>query len=201
MPGYLILGMTYAFAAAVQPGPLLTFLIAEALTHGRRRALPIAFAPLVSDGPVIVLVLAVLSRVPAAMIQWLRVGGGLFVLYLAWGALTTWRKYDFQKPVEAPAAGRSVLKAALLNLLNPNPYIAWSLVLGPLMLNAWRDAPSHAVAFLAAFYSVMVTTMAAIAILFAGARRLGSRVSRGLVGASSLALAGFGVYLLYSGLA
>ena len=42
MPTYLILGMTYAFAAAVQPGPLQTYLISQTLSHGWRRTLPAA---------------------------------------------------------------------------------------------------------------------------------------------------------------
>ena len=57
MIAYLILGMTYAFAAAVEPGPLQTYLISQTLSHGWRRTLPAAFSPLISDGPVIALVL------------------------------------------------------------------------------------------------------------------------------------------------
>jgi threonine/homoserine/homoserine lactone efflux protein len=56
MSTYLILGMAYAFAAAVQPGPLQTYLISQTLSHGWRRTLPAAFSPLIGDGPVIVLV-------------------------------------------------------------------------------------------------------------------------------------------------
>ena len=132
---YLILGMTYAFAAAVQPGPLQTYLISQTLSHGWRRTLPAAFCPLISDGPVIVLVLLVLSRVPVWLAQGLRLAGGVFVLYLAWGALKAWRGYDARDMAPAPS---SLLRAALVNVLNPNPYISWSLVLGPLLLKAWR---------------------------------------------------------------
>ena len=132
---YLILGMTYAFAAAAQPGPLQTYLISQTLSHGWRRTLPAAFSPLISDGPVIALVLLVLSRVPAWMVQGLRLAGGVFVLYLAWGAVKSWRRCDAQ---DMPPAPSSLLRAALVNVLNPNPYISWSLVLGPLLLKAWR---------------------------------------------------------------
>jgi hypothetical protein len=80
---YLILGMTFAFAAAVQPGPLQTYLISQTLSHGWRRTLPAAFSPLISDGPVILVTLLVLSRMPVWMAQSLRLAGGVFVLYLA----------------------------------------------------------------------------------------------------------------------
>ena len=190
---YLILGITYAFAAAVQPGPLQTYLISQTLTHGWRRTLPAALSPLVSDGPVILLVLLVLTRVPAWMAQVLRLAGGVFVLYLAWGAAKAWRAYDAQHMAPAPS---SLLRAALVNVLNPNPYISWSLVLGPLLLKGWRETPSHGVALLAGFYGTMVLALAATIALFAAARNLGPRVTRLLIGLSSVALACFGCYLL-----
>jgi threonine/homoserine/homoserine lactone efflux protein len=193
---YLILGMTYAFAAAVQPGPLQTYLISQTLSHGWRRTLPAAFSPLLSDGPVILLVLLVLSRVPASMAQALRLAGGVFVLYLAWVAAKSWRAYDARHIAPAPS---SLLRAALVNVLNPNPYISWSLVLGPLLLKAWRETPAHGVALLAGFYGTMVLALAATIVLFAAARNLGPRVTRVLIAISSIALACFGCYLLFGG--
>ena len=71
MLGYLILGITYAFTAAVQPGPFQTYLISQTLSNGWRSTLPAAIAPLLSDGPIIILVLLVLSRMPG----WLEQGG------------------------------------------------------------------------------------------------------------------------------
>ena len=200
MSTYLILGMTYAFAAAVQPGPLQTYLISQTLSHGWRRTLPAAFSPLISDGPVIVLVLLVLSRVPVWLAQGPRLAGGVFVLYLAWGALKASRSYDAKDVAPAPSKRRSVLQAALVNLLNPNPYIAWSLVLGPLLLKGWREAPANGLALLAGFYGVMVLSLAGTIALSATARSLGPHVNRALIGLSSLALACFGCYLLWSGI-
>jgi len=200
MFAYLILGMTYAFAAAVQPGPLQSYLISQTLSHGWRRTLPAAFSPLISDGPVIALALLVLSRVPAWLAQGLRLAGGVFVLYLAWGAVKTWRGYDAKDMTPAPPKRQSVLSAALVNLLNPNPYISWTLVLGPLLLKGWREAPAHGVALLAGFYGVMVLSLAGTIALFAAARNLGPRVNRVLIGLASVALAGFGCYLLWSGI-
>lgn len=196
MSTYLILGMAYAFAAAVQPGPLQTYLISQTLSHGWRRTLPAAFCPLISDGPVIVLVLLVLSRVPVWLAQGLRLAGGLYVLYLAWGAVKAWRGYDATDMAPAPS---TLLRAALVNVLNPNPYISWSLVLGPLLLKGWREAPANSVALLAGFYGTMVLSLAGTIVLFAAARNLGPRVTRVPIGLSSVALACFGCYLLWSG--
>jgi len=196
---YLVQGIAYGFAAAVQPGPFLTYLISLTLRSGWRRALPAVFAPLISDVPIIILVLFVLSHVPAWWVQVLRIAGGGFLLYLALNALRAWRDYDPQA-IQTPRAANNLLRAALVNLLNPNPYIYWSLVLGPLLITGWREAPANGVVFLLVFYLTMISGMAGIMLLFAFTRRLGSQVSRALLGLSALALAGFGFYQFWVGL-
>jgi threonine/homoserine/homoserine lactone efflux protein len=196
---YLALGATYAFAAAVQPGPYQTYLISQALSHGWRRTLPAALAPLLSDVPIILLVLVVLSRLPLALEQVLRCAGGVFLLYLAWRAFRAWRQYRLAPATSAATARRSLLSAAVVNLLNPNPYLGWSLVMGPLLLRGWHEAPASGIALLVAFYGAMVVASMGIIVLFAGARSLGPRVARGLVGASAAALACFGCWQLWSG--
>jgi len=196
---YLVQGIAYGFAAAVQPGPFLTYLISLTLRSGWRRALPAVFAPLISDVPIITLVLFVLSHVPAWWVQVLRIAGGGFLLYLALNALRAWRDYDPQA-IQSPRAANNLLRAVLVNLLNPNPYIYWGLVMGPLLLTGWREAPANGVVFLLVFYLTMISGMAGIMLLFAFTRRLGPQVSRALLGLSALALAGFGLYQIWVGL-
>lgn len=193
----LLLAGSYAFASAVQPGPFLAYLISQSLTHGWRRTLPAAFAPLLSDGPIILIVTFILTRLPPALLVYLRLAGGIFLLYLAYGAFRSWRAFSTDVPPPAAAAGQTVVRAALVNLLNPGPWLGWSLVMGPLLLRAWGEAPSHGAAMLVGFYSVMVLSLMAIIIVFGVARRLGSRLTRGLVGLSSLALMGFGIYQIW----
>ena len=201
MWAYLAWGTTYAFAAAVQPGPYQAYLVSEALKNGWRRTLPAALAPVLSDIPIILLVLFVLRVLAPAVTLALRAAGGVFLLYLAWRAYRTWRSYRPSVESDAGVARRSVLSAAAINLLNPNPWLGWSLVMGPLLLKGWRESPAHGVALLVAFYGTMVVASAGIIVLFAGARNLGSRVARGLVGVSAAALACFGCWQLWSGVA
>jgi threonine/homoserine/homoserine lactone efflux protein len=199
MVRYLIFGITYAFAAAVQPGPFQSYLVSQTLSRGWRHTLPAAFAPLLSDGPVIVLVLLVLTNMPSGLVQILQIAGGVFLLYLAAGAFRAWRAYDVSKVALAQASRQTVLKATLVNLLNPAPYLGWSLVMGPLLLAGWRETPANGVALLAGFYTTMVASQAGIIMLFAAARNLGPQVSRALLGVSALALACFGLYELWLG--
>jgi threonine/homoserine/homoserine lactone efflux protein len=200
MFGYLVLGITYAFAAAVQPGPFQSFLISQTFSRGWRQTLPAALAPLVSDGPIILLVLLVLSQVPPWLQSGLQLGGGIFLLYLAYGAWKSWRSY--QPPAATlPAAGHQTLvKACLVNLLNPNPYLAWSLVMGPLLLKGWAEAPVNGLALLVGFYVTMIACQAGIILLFGAASSLGPKVGRFMVGVSVVALALFGGLELWAGL-
>jgi len=191
---YPIIGATYAFAAAVQPGPLQAFLISQTLSRGWRRTVPAVLAPVLSDMPVICLVLFVLTHIPPLLVHVLRFAGGLFLLYLALGAFRTYRNYRHtMETIQAPV-GQTLMKATLVNLMNPNPYLGWSLVLGPLLIRAWDQSPAEGVAFLAAFYGILLLTTALILALFAGARSLGSGVARTPVGVSAAALFLFGLY-------
>lgn len=199
MERYLILGATFALAAAAQPGPLQSYLVSQALQKGWRRTAPAAFAPLVSDGPILAVVLLVLTRVPAWMERGLRIAGGLFLLYLAWGTWRAWRRFDPAALTDRATGGGTLGRAVLVNLLNPNPYLGWSLVLGPLLLEGWRESPGHGIALLAGFYATLVAGLLTTIVLFATTRRMGPKVSRVLLGLSAVALAAFGGYQLVRG--
>ena len=199
MLGYVIQGIGYGFAAAVQPGPFQTYLVSKTLTRGWRGALPVALAPLVSDGPIVALVLLVLSQIPIAVQRFLYVAGGLFVLYLARNAFRAWRDFDVAAPVAGQSDRRNVLEAALVNALNPGPYLYWSLVAGPIFLAGWREAPTTGIGFLVGFYVAIVVTLAGLVLLFGTARQLGPKVTRALLGISAVALVGFGLYQLWLG--
>jgi threonine/homoserine/homoserine lactone efflux protein len=209
MLAYLLQGLGYGFSAAVQPGPFQTYVISEALQRGWRRTLFAALAPLVSDGPIIALALLLLTQLPTGWERVLYVAGGLFALYLAWGAYRAWRVFDLivppseappseAPPPESPRSG--VLQAALMNSLSPGPYLFWGLITGPVLLEGWRRAPIQGLGFLCGFYLAMVGSLAGLILLFSTARRLGPTVNRALVGISALALAAFGLLQLTKGL-
>lgn len=196
---FLLQGLTLGFAAGAQPGPFQTYLISQTLSQGWRRAWIAAFAPLISDGPIVALALLVLSQVPDWFQRVLQIVGGLFVLYLAWGAYQAWKA--FSPDTEAPQDGpRSLLRAALMNALSPGPYLFWSLVIGPLIITAWRENPANAVFIVLAFYFAMIGLNFTIILLFGQAARFGNRVRKAMLGFSVLALVGFGSYQLWQGI-
>ena len=196
----VLFGGGFAFAAAVQPGPLQAFLLSQVAEKGWRHTLPAALSPLLSDGPIALLVLLVLGRLPEGMGRVLQAAGGVLLLYLAFASYRSWRRLDGSSPPGSGATPRTLLQATAVNILNPNPYLGWSLVLGPAVLAAWRQSPAHAVVLIAAFYLTMVTSLAAIIVLLGTTRFLGPRGRRTLVLLSAIALAALGVWQLASGL-
>jgi Putative threonine efflux protein len=197
---YILQGIGYGFAAGVQPGPLQTYIISQTLTNGWRRVLPAAFAPLISDGPIITICLLVLSQVPLWLQRFLYIAGGLFVLYLAYGAYQTWKHFDPTVPTTETGNQKSILKAAFVNILNPSPYIFWTLVTGPILLAGWRETPAYGVGFIVGFYLTMILSLVTIVLLFSTARQLGPKINRILLGVSALALLCFGLYQLWLGI-
>ena len=199
MAVYLILGITFGFAAAVQPGPLQMFLISRSLNNGWRYTLPSAFAPLASDVPIVILVLLILNSVPILVQNILHFAGGFFVLFLAWGAFKSFKNFTLNETDLIKASRQNFFKAVIINLLNPNPYLAWSLVMGPLLLKGWREDPGNGIGLVLSFYCTMILTSVVIILLFSVIRRFGLKVSKVLIGISAIALTCFGFYQLWLG--
>ena len=197
---HIIIGGGFAFAAAAQPGPLQAFLISRVVADGWRRTLPAAFAPLISDGPIAFLAITLLHNVTRGFESVLKGIGGVVFLYFAVKMFFEWRRMRLGALPTAQSSPRTLSQAVIVNLLNPGPYLGWSLILGPLALEAWAESPVYAVALVASFYLVMLFCLALFIVLVGTTSFLGSRGRQGLLLASSFALAGIAVYSLWSSL-
>ena len=127
--------------------------------------------------------------------------GGLFLLYLSYNTFSSWQKYDEAEKIDRPSKVKTLFNAVVVNLLNPNPYLGWSLIMGPLFLEGWNIEKIYGVMLIASFYITLVFFIALTIIIFAFARRFGPKFSKILLGLSSLALLGFGIYQLIIGVA
>jgi threonine/homoserine/homoserine lactone efflux protein len=199
MLNYFIFGLTYSFACVVQPGPFQAFLFSQSITNGWRKTVPLVFAPLISDLPVIVLVVFILTNVPQKALGILQCLGGVFILYLAYKAYKSWRTLN-KNGGQITSQQGNLFKAVLVNLLNPNPFLGWSLVMGPMLIKGWSRDPANGIALLIGFYGSMVIYSAVMVVLFAAAGNLGPRINRILVGISVIAFVFFGFYQLWSGI-
>ena len=196
-------GAALGLTAAATPGSLQTLLISETLLGGFKRGARITLAPLITDAPIIVAVLLILNQVPPVVLRLLSIAGGLFVLYLAWSLLKQWRQAAQAKvSVEGaqPIGWKGLWRAVVVNWLNPNPYIFWTLVGGPTLTAAIHQAAAYGAAFLVSMYGVFISGMLILVAVFHFARNLGPRVVRGLLLISIVVLALLGVVLLKQGL-
>lgn len=198
---YLLLGGGLAFAAVIQPGPLQAFLLARAVSTGWRRTLPAALSPVMSDGPIALVVLLVLGQLPVVGQQLLRGCGGLLLIYLAWSCVRQLREPAAGTSEAPDSAPRTLLQATTVNLLNPNPYLAWGLVLGPAVMNAWRRDRLDAVVLLVSFYGTFVSGLAIFIVAAGSTRALSARVQRSLVALSAAILGLLGIYQLTASVA
>ncbi len=195
--GILLVGMSYALSAALQPGPLQAFFLAKVAEGGWRRTLPAAFAPLLSDGPIALAAILFLNIVPEAFRDLLQLAGGILLLYFAWNAFQSWRQDEAAEISTSGSAPKTILQAALINLLNPNPYLGWSLVMGPMVLSAWAENPWLAVGLLLSFYITMISASMVIIYLMGQALLLGPGARKAMNLISALLLLGLSLYFLY----
>ena len=197
---YLLIGCGFAFAAAIQPGPLQVFLLSSVVQKGWQRTLPACFAPLLSDGPIALFAILVLNRIPETMSRILQAAGGIFLIYLAWASYKQWKQQTATEATTNDLVPRTLMQATTINILNPNPYLGWSLVLGPAVLAAWHQSSMSAIVLIIAFYITMVAVLALTIFLFGTTRFLGSSGRRTLILISAATLAMVGVYQLAAAL-
>jgi threonine/homoserine/homoserine lactone efflux protein len=197
---YLTQGLVLGLYAALIPGPFQFFLFSQTLRVGWRRTLPAAFAPLISDGPIIALFLLVLSQAPGWFLSVLRIVGGLFILYLAYGAYRTFRKPEVTVDVPAGAVRQSIFKATLMNLLNPNVYIFWGTIGAPIVLGGYQQSVWHGAAFILAMYGVLVPATAGLIVLFGTTGQLKPNLQRTISGGLALLLSCIALYQIGTGI-
>jgi threonine/homoserine/homoserine lactone efflux protein len=196
-------GLALGFSASASPGPFQAMLLQQAARLGPRRALHLALVPMVSDPLVIVACLFALAGLPGGLLRLLALAGGALLVYLGAAALRVlWREGEDREaaPPVAPAEAGGFWRAVLVNLLNPNAWIFWSLVGGPILAGALRGGAAEPVAFLASLYLSLTVTNAFTVLVFGAVGRLGPRAARMLGGLSAVAFLLLGLAQLWRGL-
>lgn len=201
MLGYYWQGFLLGATAAAQPGPFQAYLLSQTLQNGWKPTLLAALAPLISDGPIIVLMLFILNQTPSWLLAGLQLIGGFFLLYLASKAFTVFRQPPVEQPIDLSPQKLNLFEAALINGLSPGPYIFWATVTGPILVTAWHKSAGHATFFMIGFYGTLIAGFVGFITFFALAKRINSNMNRLLSGLSAVALLGFGLYQIWQGTA
>jgi threonine/homoserine/homoserine lactone efflux protein len=191
----LLVGVMFGLSAGFAPGPLLTLVITQTLQHNTREGIKVAAAPLMTDVPIVLVSFFVLNELstlgPALGI--IAAVGGLYVLYLAYETLTT-------GPVKVNVSRvqpNSLRKGAVVNLLNPHPYLFWTTVGVPMILKTQQINPVAPWLFILGFYVFLVGSKVLIALVVGRFRAfLEGKIYLYMMRVLGAVLAGFAFYLL-----
>jgi len=167
---YLLSGCLLGLFAGVSPGPLLALVVSETLQNGRRAGLLVSVAPLITDLPIIVASLYVLSRLSdmEPVLGVISLFGACFLGYMAYGNLTVAGPVYVDGSSAPPTLGKGIL----VNVLSPHPYLFWISVGGPIVIKASSSGYLHAGAYVAGFYVFLVGSKVAVACLVDRSRGL-----------------------------
>jgi threonine/homoserine/homoserine lactone efflux protein len=157
----LIAGITLGLYAGFSPGPLLVLVISQTLKHGYKEGVRVAFAPIISDIPIIIICLLFLSLISGytLILGIISIIGGLYLLYLAYESFKTkslTENINLEKP-------KSLRKGVMLNLLNPAPYLFWITIGGPIIIPAYVESALSPLWFIIGFYVLLVGSKIALA--------------------------------------
>jgi threonine/homoserine/homoserine lactone efflux protein len=160
---FLTVGTILGLSAGFAPGPLLTLVISETLQHGIRSGVKIALAPIITDLPIIIITVFVLSKLSNfhGILGIISLLGGAFILYMGCQSMRI-KKVEIELKEKQPG---SLAKGVLANALSPHPYLFWFTVGAPTMTKALSQNVAAALAFIASFYVCLVGSKIIVAIL------------------------------------
>jgi threonine/homoserine/homoserine lactone efflux protein len=156
----LIAGITLGLYAGFSPGPLLVLVISQTLKHGYKEGVKVAFAPIITDVPIVLVTVLFLSLISTytSILGIISIIGGIYLLYMAYESFKT-RGLTENVEVEEP---KSFRKGATVNFLNPSPYLFWITIGGPIIINAYTESVLSPILFLIGFYALLVGSKIAI---------------------------------------
>jgi threonine/homoserine/homoserine lactone efflux protein len=194
---FLLSGIVFGSTGGLTPGPTLTLVIAQTLRYDLREGLKIAISPLLTDAPIVLAAVFLLSRIDAEpVLGVVSLLGSGFLVYLAQDSFRV-------KPpdlVDGSPNPRSLRKGFLANLLNPHPYLFWLMIGGPMMLKAASVSASSAVLFIVGHYTCLIGAKMLVAVLVQRGRSLLARGYVRVMRVLALALLVFALIFLRDGL-
>lgn len=168
MLNILMLSTVLGLSAGFAPGPLLTLIISETLRHNISAGIKVAIAPLITDVPIILFTVFVLTRITGSelVLALISFCGCLFVARLG---IQNLRMKGVVLALENHRA-KSLSKGIAANLLSPHPYLFWLSVGVPVMSKAMSKSWSQVVLFLAVFYVMLVGSKIVLAVIVGKSR-------------------------------
>jgi len=161
-------GVILGLSAGLAPGPLLALVVTQTLRHSVREGMKVASVPLITDLPIILLSVLLLSKLNEFhyVLGLISLIGGLYVLYLSYENLRT-KTLNLGTSKNRP---QSLRKGALVNALNPHPYLFWVTVGAPLILKTYQENLLSPLIFVVSFYFMLVGSKLVLALIVGKSR-------------------------------
>ena len=195
----LSIGFLLGAASGISPGPMLVLIISETFRHRIRAGAKVAFIPLLTDLPVVMVsgfLFSKLSNVDL-ILGVISIAGAVFITYLGCRSI---KLASAEIPDHTPTPLR-LRELVLANLTNPNPYLFWFTVGGPLMICSFQHTLSLGAAFLISFYLGLIGVKFLLAIVVGKSWSFLQGICyRRIMHLLSFALIGFALFLLRDGL-
>jgi len=160
---FLISGVIFGLAAGTSPGPLLALVFSETLKYGKKEGITIAVSPLITDSPIILFVLFILSSLMGYnfVVGMISLFGACYLIYLGVENLRV--KID-EFDVE-PAKKDALNRGVIANFLNPHPYLFWLSIGGPIIFKSLDIHISATILFILGFYSLLIGSKVGIVLI------------------------------------
>ncbi|MBN2544760.1 MAG: LysE family translocator [Spirochaetes bacterium] len=166
---FLLTGLVLGFTSGISPGPLFTLLISETLKSGKKGGIAVALAPLITDAPIVLFVLFILTNIKGNryIISAFAFLGAAYLIYLA---ILNFRIKGYS--ADDSGNKHSLKQGVITNFLNPHPYMFWLTIGSALIINSLNVNIAALILFLAGFYSMLVGSKILIALFVDKAKTL-----------------------------
>lgn len=150
----LVSGIVLGLTLGLSPSPVMTLSISKTIQYGVKEGIKIAFAPLITDLPIALVSILIISRLPnrEQYLGGIFIMGALFIARLGIRGIRT-KGLDIGPDMKSPD---SFKQGVITNFLNPNVYVFWFTIGSVAVVDSWTENPLSSVMYLFGFYTLLI---------------------------------------------
>jgi threonine/homoserine/homoserine lactone efflux protein len=199
MLSFLFSGILFGVVAGLSPGPLLILVVSETLKTGVKEGIKISLTPLVTDLPISLISVFLLSRFSDkdVVLGVISIIGAIVLVYLGYKNI----RGKALEISELEMSRDSLWKGIAVNALSPHPYLFWFAVGAPIIVKALQHSVLSAALFTISFYFFLVTSKILVSFLVEKFKLfLQGKSYRSIIRILGILLLGFALLFLRDGL-
>ena len=195
---FISAGVLLGLSSGLSPGPLLNLVLTQTIKHNRAEGIKVALSPLITDLPIILVTVLILSKF-AQLDIFLAIISFIGAIFLAYLGVESLRTREMSIDLQDSKSG-SLRKGIIANFLNPSPYLFWATVGTPLMFKAYKTDLLTSMLFMVSFYVFLIGSKIVVAILVDRTKQfINQRMYLVIVRILGIGLLIFSLIFLYDG--